>query len=341
MEIRHIRTFVHVAELRSLTRAAAFLRVSQPALSRQIRLLEGELRTTLFHRHGHGVTLTHSGELLFERSAALLTEFENIRQDIATPGRKARNLTGTVSIGVPISVSPLLAHPFLDNCRKLYPGITLKLVEGFSSLIHEWLLSGSIELAILYGPPTGNVITQVPLLEEDLFAIGAPSPENRNRPFIRARDLNKHQLILPHRPHPIREITLQSGIRPAAVIEVDAMGIMVELARAGVGYTILPGPAVMREIAAGTVVRIAIRDPGLSWTVSLGYANWRPLSAAAETIFRLMRSEISSLVHQGRWPARLVPSPDVPLQAAPRGSAGVRQRRKPSDGPATAGDRRR
>jgi LysR family nitrogen assimilation transcriptional regulator len=176
-------------------------------------------------------------------------------------------------------------------------------------------MSGSIELAILFGPPSGNVITHVPLLEEDLFAIGAPRPENRNRPFITARDLSKHQLILPHRPHPIREIALQSGIRPATVIEVDAMGIMVELASAGVGYTILPGPAVAREIASGAVVRVAIREPGLSWMVSLGYANWRPLSAAAEAIFRLMRSEISSLVHQGRWRARLVPSPDVALQA--------------------------
>ncbi len=327
MEIRHIRSFVHVAELRSLTRAAAFLRLSQPALSRQIRLLESELKTTLFHRHGHGVALTRSGELLFERSAALLTEFENLRQDIAAPGRVARHLTGTVSIGVSISVSPLLAHPFLENCRKLYPGITLKLVEGFSSLINEWLLSGSIELAMLYGPPTGNVITQVPLLEEDLFAIGAPSPENCNRAFVTAHDLGKYQLILPHRPHPIRELALQSGIRPAAVIEVDAMGIMLELARAGVGYTILPGPAVMREMASGTVARIPIREPGLSWTVSLGYANWRPLSAAAEAIFRLMRSEIASLVHQGRWPARIAPGPDVTFPL-PRQKPAARQHRK-------------
>ncbi len=71
----------------------------------------------------------------------------------------------------------MLAHPFLETCRNLYPGITLKLVEGFSSLINEWLLSGSIELAILYGPPSGNVVTHVPLLTEDLFAIGAATPE--------------------------------------------------------------------------------------------------------------------------------------------------------------------
>ncbi len=99
MEIRHLRSFVHVAELRSLTRAAAFLRISQPAISRQMRLLEAELKTTLFHRHGHGVTLTHAGELLFERSTALLTEFENLRQDIAAPGRKGVPSAGSSASG--------------------------------------------------------------------------------------------------------------------------------------------------------------------------------------------------------------------------------------------------
>ncbi len=96
---------------------------------------------------------------------------------------------------------------------------------------------------------------------------------------------------------------------------------MVELARSGVGYTILPGPAVMREVASGVVVCIPIRDPGLSWAVSLGYANWRPLSAAAEAILDLMRSEIASLVHRERWPAKLVPRPDVLRQANRQGAA--------------------
>lgn len=325
MEVRHLRSFVHVAELRSLTRAAAFLRISQPALSRQMRLLEAELKTTLFHRHGHGVTLTHAGELLFERCTPLLTEFENLRQDITGPGRKVRNVSGTVSVGVPISVSSMLAHPFLETCRDLYPGITLKLVEGFSSLINEWLLSGSIELAILYGPPSGNVVTHVPLLTEDLFAIGAATPENRHRPFFRPRELTRQRLILPHRPHPIRELALQAGIKSTNVIEVDALGIMVELARTGTGYTILPAPAVSSEAAAGTVVRTPIRDPALSWPVSLCYANWRPLSPAAQAVFRMLRSEVASLVHQGRWCGRLAPSPDPALQ--PKGQANVVRRR--------------
>jgi LysR family nitrogen assimilation transcriptional regulator len=325
MEIRHLRSFVHVAELRSLTRAAAFLRISQPAISRQMRLLEAELRTTLFHRHGHGVTLTHAGELLFERCTALLTEFENLRQDIATPGRKARTVSGIVSVGVPISVSSMLAHPFLETCRNLYPGITLKLVEGFSSLINEWLLSGSIELAILYGPPSGNVVTHIPLLTEDLFAIGAATAENRSRPFFLPRELNRQRLILPHRPHPIRELALQAGIRSTSVIEVDALGIMVELARTGIGYTILPAPAVSSDVAAGTVVRIPIRDPAFSWPVSLCYANWRPLSPAAEAIFRMLRTEVASLVHQGRWSGRLAPATEQLLQVKAPGK-GTRRR---------------
>jgi LysR family nitrogen assimilation transcriptional regulator len=81
MDIRKIRTFVHIAELGSYSRAATFLHVSQPALSRQMRLLEGELNLSLFHRHGHGVELTDEGLAFLDRCRDVLMDFEQLRQD--------------------------------------------------------------------------------------------------------------------------------------------------------------------------------------------------------------------------------------------------------------------
>jgi LysR family nitrogen assimilation transcriptional regulator len=307
MDLRQLRSFVHVADLRSLTRAAGFLGVSQPALSRQIRLLEEGLGTKLFHRNGQGVSLTAAGALLLERSTRVLGEIENIRGEMRAYVCGA-GPTGTVGVGVPVAVSPLLADPFLEKCRTIYPDISVRLVEGFSALLHEWLQTGSIDLSFLYGPRPSGVIESKRLLIEDLYAIGPATPEAEALTSLTPTVLAKSPLILPHRPHIIRELVHQTGIQPVSIIEVDAPGIMIELAHAGRGYAILPLTCVTIHVAAGFVRAIPIQHPSISWTATLSYSKLRPLSPAARAIFKLICDEVGGLVQSGRWPARLVTS---------------------------------
>ena len=117
MDIRQLRTFVHVAELGSFSKAADRLHIAQPALSRQIRLLESELKAALFIRHGRGVRLTDAGTLFLDRASGILRQIEQARADVAA---EAGDVSGEVSIGVPPSVgivltghlSPISAKPF-------------------------------------------------------------------------------------------------------------------------------------------------------------------------------------------------------------------------------------
>jgi LysR family transcriptional regulator, nitrogen assimilation regulatory protein len=304
MDLRQMRSFVHVAELRSFSRAAAFLNVSQPALSRQMRLLEEELGAKLFHRTGRGVALTDAGALLLDRSARILGEVEDMRGEL-NGGRSASGLAGAVSIGVSVNVSPLLAG-FLARCRKLHPGLSVRVVEGFSALLHEWLLTGAVDFAVLYGPRPSRVIRSDSLLAEDLYAIGVASAENRARRAVSPAELATAPLILPHRPHVIRELVQQTGVQPAEIIEVDAPGLQIELARAGRGWAILPLTCVTTHLAAGQVCAVPIHQPSLSWTATLSQSALKPLTAPAAAAFKLLREEVAALVKSGRWPARLV-----------------------------------
>lgn len=307
MDISKIRTFVHIADLRSFTRAAAFLNVSQPALSRQMRLLEHEVGAKLLHRHGHGVSLTVAGAAFFEKCKNLIRDFENLREDFG--GNKSRRgLTGLVGLGVPQPMSWRLADPFLTDFRKRHSGVSLRIVEGFSGLLHEWLLSGSIDLAILYGPRTSKVITAIPLLSEDLFAIGPPTKENLRRGAITPDELDRHHLILPHKPHVIRELAEQSGMSSTPLFEADALAVMVELARIGKGFTILPMTAVSHDVEARRVAAIPIRHPPLSWTVSICHSSVRPINPAVRATLERVQEEVTRQVRSGRWPARLARS---------------------------------
>lgn len=310
MDLRQLRTFTHIAELRSFTRAAVLLGISQPALSRQIRLLEEELGVRLLHRHGHGVALTEAGEILAERGKGLLKDLGDIRDEVKHRAHRT-GLAGKVSIGISPAASFFLAHPFLAHCREQYPAVSLRLLEGIGIMLDEWLRIGSIDLAFLYGPRSSKAITATRLLIEDLYAIGADTPANRARAVFTPAELCDEPLILPHQPHVIRDLAQQAGIEPRRLTEVDAFGVMVELAHSGSGYALLPISTVARDVAARRVVAIPVERPSISWTVSICQSSLRPLSAPATAIRELLRREIDDLVKTGRWPARLAQTDDA------------------------------
>jgi len=310
MDLRQIKTFVHVADLKSFTRAASFLRISQPALSRQMRLFEEELGKKLFHRHGHGISLTNDGVLLLERCTALLNEFENIRMDFSSR-EKLSMVTGTVGIGIPVPASRLIGDLIESEHTAAVPGISLRIVEGFSALIHEWLISGSIDLAILYGPRISKVVDREILAIEQQQAIMTATEENRARKSISLAELASAPLIVPHKPHIIRDMLEIRGLHPK-ILEIDAITIMVALARAGKGSTILPLTAVQDAVDAGHVVAVPIEGE-FTWEVSICYSNLRPLSEAAQVAVRLIREEVRRLIESGKWASATLPTPEAPL----------------------------
>jgi LysR family nitrogen assimilation transcriptional regulator len=303
MDYRQIRYFIHVANSRNITRASSVLGISQPALSRQMNLLEQDLGTKLFHRHGHGVILTADGALFLDHCTRLLGQFEEVR-GVFKRTRKRSRLTGSVGIGMPVPVIRMFADPFVSNFNDAHPGISLRLAEGFSALLHEWLLSGSMDMAMLYGIRPSKVLVQERLLVEDLALISPPDATFVRSGPIYLREIGKMPIILPHRPHVLRDVVDQTGLKPAAVIEVDALTLMIELVCAGKGVTLLPRHAIGNN-AASSVVAVPLADAGMNWDVTLCCSAMRPLSEAAKETYRAIRAEVERLVSSGVWPGRL------------------------------------
>lgn len=304
MDFRQIRYFVHVADFRNITRASSMLRISQPALSRQMQLLEQELGTKLFHRQGHGLVLTADGALFLDHCTRLLKQFEEVKA-LFQQRRNSSELTGTVGIGMPVPMIQMFADPFLGEFTKAYPGIFLRMAEGFSALLHEWLLSGSMDLALLYGVSSSKTLVQERLLIEDLYLLASTdAPFAQVGKPIYLREIGDTPMILPHRPHALRDIVDQNGFQPKEIIEVDALTLMVELTKVHKGVTLLPR-LTLNQVSDADVVVMPLADPGMSWDVTLCYSSLRPLSEAARQVHRSVRAEVKRLVMSGRWQARL------------------------------------
>jgi LysR family nitrogen assimilation transcriptional regulator len=304
MDLRQLQYFVQVASLGGFNRAAEVLRIAQPALSRQIRLLEQELGVCLLERTSRGVTTTEAGDVLLARATNVLESIKEIRTSLS--GLASQQMNGSVSIGMSSSVSSLLALPLREAAAEKYPGITLKIFEGFSSLLHEWVRSGSIDLAVLYGAQQDAALRYEPVVRENIHLIVSPSSQEARLEQIATRELSSMTLILPHRPHIRRDVLDAAGITGYKTIEVDVHDLLVHYVVTGKGAAVMPLKSVETEVKAGIVSTVPICSPMLQQIMSLCWANGKENMRQAQAIRDLIRQLTRDLVANGTWPGILI-----------------------------------
>ncbi|MDE2333558.1 MAG: LysR family transcriptional regulator [Rhodospirillales bacterium] len=293
MDIRQLRYFLRVAELRSFTRAADELHVAQPALSRQVKLLEEELGLCLMHRHGRGVMLTEAGTELLTRSAHLVNAFDRLVIDMQRRAGAAER--GSLTLGVPISLTRRITMPILARCRTDLPSVTLRVVEGHSELVADWLSSGKVDLAILFGDHPRRGIAAEPIGTEEVHAIVGAHSAWAQRKNVTAAELAGMTLALPRRSHSTWMMLDAAGIRPQHVIEADTLLEMLQAVYDGAGATLLAPSTVADEIAAGKLCAIPLAG-GLMRSLVLAHATAHPQPSVSRLAAPLIRAEVADQI---------------------------------------------
>ena len=153
MDLKQLEYFVRVAELGSFTKASNLLDIAQPALSRQIRLLETELRQNLLIRNGRGVAVTDAGKVLLEHGRGILHQVDRAKEDVSMV---RGTLAGRVALGLPPSMAKIINLPLTREFRKMMPDAKLSIIEGLSVAMQESLLAGRLDIALLYNPCDGQ-----------------------------------------------------------------------------------------------------------------------------------------------------------------------------------------
>ena len=294
MDLKQLTSFVQVAELGSFTRAAAVLRVAQPALSRQVRALEVELRQTLFERNGRGVTLTPAGTRLLAHGRGILQQVQRAVQDLEEQRGAA---TGMVSIGLPPTLSRTLTAPLVEAFRERFPRAGVSVVEGLTHYMLEWLVQGRIDCALVYNATPSSHVALAPVLEERLHLISARVPGRARqtlRPVMLA-ELATRDLVIPSRPHALRmrvETALaEAGLTPRVALEIESVGAMLALVQrhelhAVLAVTALQGQADAERLQARPIL-IAPKRP-LSTSLSLATSAQRPRGPLLEQAAALL-----------------------------------------------------
>lgn len=287
MDIKQLSYFVRVAELGSFTRASIVLDIAQPALSRQVRLLEVELRQSLLVRNGRGITLTEAGKALLEHSRGVLHQMERLREELS---RVRGSLAGSVAIGLPPTLGRILAVPATREFRRLMPDATLSITEALSKTMQEALLTGQLDIALLYNAVPSPGIELRPVLQDELLLVCAGSAAD-GAP-IGLKDIAQHPLIIPARPNAIRmhvETALMNiGVQPRVAMEVDSVATILDLVADGIGNAVLSRHAVITAAQPERFTTRRIVDPGLYPLLSVATAAARPATSTQQATLEIL-----------------------------------------------------
>lgn len=307
MELLDLRYFVSIAETGSFTKSALQNNIAQSALSRRVRDLETEIGVQLFYRNGRGVLLTEVGETFLARTRGILSDLESLRQEMA---RTTGVLEGTVTLAVPPSVGLVLLAPLLSQIRADHPGIRMRVLEGFSGHVADWLANGKADLAVLYNIRPSALLDSEHLLFEDMYLMsagGAQRPGGDDT--VRLCDLQGVELALPGHPHGLRllvdEACARAQVALTVAMELDTLPTICDLVASGTIRTILPLTAVQADLASGRITAQKITDPVVSRELILAHAPHRAAAPATKAVVRLIRSQINRLVQSGLWVGRL------------------------------------
>lgn len=302
MDQTRLRSLLAIAEHGSFGRAAAALGLAQPSLSRQIALLEQEIGRPLLYRHGRGAQLTEDGQRLADAARPLLAALVNLPAILDDPVPR-----GQVVLGVPTFMSVHLAESIFGELRQRHPQLHIRLVDGFSGFINQWLTEGRLDIAILYDSRRSRAIMAEVLAEEDLLLF-ARRRRARDLPGagmegeqVPVSALGQLELILPDRQHGLRRALQRAGAQPdpTLLLEVDSLAAIRTLVERGLGWSVLPRAALTREAADARYILRGLGTPQLRARLMVAVSPARGMTPALRAVIAHLRAMVAQLQDQG------------------------------------------
>ncbi len=286
MDLTRLQYFAAVAEAGSFSRAAAALNLSQPALSRQVLLLEEDIGQRLLERHGRGARTTEAGAALLAHARGIFDLAERAQADMRERQRSPR---GRLTVGLPPRVAHVLTADLVELFHTEFPDAAITVVEGLSIRLREMLVAGRADLAIIFDPAHSPQLQLETLVREPMVLVSArPLPAK-----IRLADVVQRSLVMPSGPHALRQLleqhTAPRGLPLNLWAEVESVQTVLSLVARGLVDTILPVSAVKVWMYTETLHVAAIHAPVMRNKLVLAVPAARPATRLSRYASELLR----------------------------------------------------
>lgn len=288
LNLHHLRIFTSVAEQGGFSRAAAALRLSQPAVSKSVRELEREVGAPLFERGGRTPRLTESGALLFARARELFAVERSAEEEL----RVLRGLEGGVlRVGASTTVITYLLPPYLARFRAAHPDVVLKVASANTRDIARALLERRLDVALVEGPVEDARIQVVSWRDDELVVIGPPDHPLARRRRVALEELARESFIVRERGSGTRRVAERAlnerGVTLRVGMQLASTEAIKQAVVAGLGLAIVSRAAIADQLALGRLAVIPLRDVSLHRALTELRLSGRVPTAAA-VAFRSM-----------------------------------------------------
>jgi len=252
VDLRQLEIIRAIAETGSFTAAGHKLHVSQSAISRQILLLEDELKEPVFLRVGRRIRITPAGESLLQLSHRV---FQDLKDTTAGITDSQESLRGTVRLLGGMTVCLYVFPTLMTELKRQHPDVDLKVMSGSSERCLQQLRAGGGDLALLTLPVDQPDLVTVPVLQEELLVVTAAKHRLSRKRKVLPQDLVRQPFVLfesgSNTRRAIDEFFMSARIEPDIVMETENVEIIKAMVRTGVGISIIPYQAAARDVSSG------------------------------------------------------------------------------------------
>jgi LysR family nitrogen assimilation transcriptional regulator len=297
MDTRRLYYFVRIVDSGTISRAAEFLNLAQPALSQHVAALEAEFGQQLLIRSRRGVTPTAAGQSLYRSAQAILRLERAAKRDI-TSG--ASGPSGFASIGLgTFSCANTMGVNVLRKTRELYPDITIHFVENLSVIFSQAIKMGLLDAAILYDPGPIRGVQFEHIMTEEIYLVASKDQRvvEPGATEITLAEVGALELFLPRPHHILRQILERAfhdaGLELAVRAEIEPSLALLKAVKDGLGVACLPKSVVDEIFSEGDFQVLRIIDPVMTATFALCTPEGQPMSEAANAVIQVIREEIA------------------------------------------------
>jgi LysR family transcriptional regulator, nitrogen assimilation regulatory protein len=322
MDLRRLRTFVAVAELGTVSKAALRLRITQPALSRQLADLQQELALKLFHRVGRGLVLTAEGEQFLGDCRGVLAHIDALGERAEVLRRGDR---GVLKVAAPPQTIESVLSTFLPRYAERFPNVHVKLHEALGREQTPLLERGEVHIGIRHDQGDRRFGSRL-LPPDDLLAACAPSLELGNAGAIDIGRLASYPLLLLESGYSIRRLfdaaVRLADVEPNILLESRAPHTLLALAEAGQGVAIIPS-LLQTDRYKLRIVHVTHRRKPIRERYAIQWDKRRPLPPYAESFCEALAEHMREVLPITR--------PSVGKSAPARKQVAVQKRRRRMD----------
>lgn len=293
LDTRKIRYFVAVYEAGSISKAAEREHVAQPALTVHIQQIEDEFKLKLFERSAHGVSPTPAGTHFYTLCLDVLKRLEDVSAQMQ---RYSGQIAGAITAGIMPSICHGPLAPVLTRYTAAYPNVAVRIVEGLSGTLAEWVLSGAVDFAICNRPASTRGLELRLLMSDRLVLVSGRIRGLTPLAPLSLQEVDNLKLVLPSHNHFLRH-TLEHHInrgdfRPVQTLEIDGQSATLQFVASSDWSTILPSIALVREFESQRFTINPIREPELRTEIYALHSSKHSLNEASTRFIAMLEEDL-------------------------------------------------